>query len=437
MLLFGSNRNSFLGKDFQMLNRVVAFFISGILVNLLLIASPITANAFYQEDTVLKTVLVFNFITGEEPVKNKIIEILKNNEKAKRIVEGAQKLNPADEKKLNGNAYWLLARVAQELRENEAAVDFYNKFLVDAKKLGSGQKMAAGYGPLIQILFDTKKYKECEKLCSEFLDITLEDEAAFIPILRLKPVVFRRMVLCQSRLGEVDKAIERVEKLYKDQPDNWLNLELKARILREVGRTADAEKAYQDLIVKIDSDKRLGKEEKEEFLEEIKYTLSNVYVELKKIDKAADILKALVEKNPDNPTYHNDLGYIWADNNLNLEEAEKLIRKAIEIERGLRKKIKNLKPEFDKDNSAYLDSLAWVLFKKKNYAEAKKLLVEAIKDEEGQHIEILDHLGDIHYAMGEKAEATKVWKDALNFAGTSKREQDKKKEVEKKIEKNK
>ena len=437
MLLFGSNRNSFLGKDFQMLNRVVAFFISGISVNLLLIASPITANAFYQEDTVLKTVLVFNFITGEEPVKNKIIEILKNNEKAKRIVEGAQKLNPADEKKLNGNAYWLLARVAQELRENEAAVDFYNKFLVDAKKLGSGQKMAAGYGPLIQILFDTKKYKECEKLCSEFLDITLEDEAAFIPILRLKPVVFRRMVLCQSRLGEVDKAIERVEKLYKDQPDNWLNLELKARILREVGRTADAEKAYQDLIIKIDSDKRLGKDEKEEFLEEIKYTLSNVYVELKKIDKAADILKALVEKNPDNPTYHNDLGYIWADNDLNLEEAEKLIRKAIEIERGLRKKIKNLKPEFDKDNSAYLDSLAWVLFKKKNYAEAKKLLVEAIKDEEGQHIEILDHLGDIHYAMGEKAEATKVWKDALNFAGTSKREQDKKKEVEKKIEKNK
>ena len=437
MLLFGSNRNSFLGKDFQMLNRVIAFFISGILVNLLLIASPITANAFYQEDTVLKTVLVFNFITGEEPVKNKIIEILKNNEKAKRIVEGAQKLNPADEKKLNGNAYWLLARVAQELRENEAAVDFYNKFLVDAKKLGSGQKMAAGYGPLIQILFDTKKYKECEKLCSEFLDITLEDEAAFIPILRLKPVVFRRMVLCQSRLGEVDKAIERVEKLYKDQPDNWLNLELKARILREVGRTADAVKAYQDLIVKIDLDKRLGKEEKEEFLEEIKYTLSNVYVELKKIDKAADILKALVEKNPDNPTYHNDLGYIWADNDLNLEEAEKLIRKAIEIERGLRKKIKNLKPEFDKDNSAYLDSLAWVLFKKKNYAEAKKLLVEAIKDEEGQHIEILDHLGDIHYAMGEKAEATKVWKDALNFAGTSKREQDKKKEVEKKIEKNK
>jgi len=420
-----------------MLNRVISFSVTVFLINLLLISGPISANAFYQDDEVLKTLLVYNFVTGEEAVKNKIIDVLKNVEKAKKIVEGAQKLKPADEKKLNGNAYWLLARVAQELRENDAAVDFYNKFLIDAKKLGSGQKMAAGYGPLIQILFDTKKYKECEKLCSEFLDITLEDEAAFIPIIRLKPVVFRRMVLCQSRLGEIDKAIERVEKLYKDQPDNWLNLELKARILREAGRIADAEKTYQDLIVKIDSDKRLGKEEKEEFLEEIRYTLSNVYVELKKIDKAAEILKALVEKNPDNPTYHNDLGYIWADNDLNLDEAEKLIRKAIEIERGLRKKIKNLKPEFDKDNSAYLDSLAWVLYKKKDYAEAKKLLLEAVKDEEGQHIEILDHLGDIHNALGEKAEANKVWKEAIGFAGTSKREQDKKKEVEKKIEKNK
>lgn len=420
-----------------MLNRVLSFSVIVFLINLFLIAGPFSANAFYQDDEVLKTLLVYNFVTGEEAVKNKIIEVLKNVEKAKKIVEGAQKLSPADEKKLNGNAYWLLARVAQELRENDAAVDFYNKFLIDAKKLGSGQKMAAGYGPLIQILFDTKKYKECEKLCSEFLDITLEDEAAFIPIIRLKPVVFRRMVLCQSRLGEIDKAIERVEKLYKDQPDNWLNLELKARILREAGRIADAEKTYQDLIVKIDSDKRLGKEEKEEFLEEIRYTLSNVYVELKKIDKAAEILKALVEKNPENPTYHNDLGYIWADNDLNLEEAEKLIRKAIEIERGLRKKIKNLKPEFDKDNSAYLDSLAWVLYKKKDYAEAKKLLLEAVKDEEGQHIEILDHLGDIHSALGEKAEANKVWKEAIGFAGTSKREQDKKKEVEKKIEKNK
>lgn len=420
-----------------MSNRIFSIIMPLVLVNLLLVASVNSARGFYQDESISKSLILLNFVTGDEAVKNKVSEILKDNAKAKKIIESAQKLLSAEEKKLNGNAYWVLARVSQELKDFDSSVKFYEAFLVDAKKLGSGQKMAAGYGPLIQILFDVKKYKECEKVCTEFLDITLEDEAAFIPILRLKPVVFRRMVLCQSRLGEIDKAIQRVDKLYKDQPENWLNLELKGRILREAGRVADAEKTYVDLIAKIDADKRLGKEEKEEFLEEIKYTLSNVYVELKNIDKASEILKVLVEKNPENPTYHNDLGYIWADNNLNLDEAEKLIRKAIEIERVQRKKIKNLKPELDKDNSAYLDSLAWVLYKKKNYAEAKKLLVEAVKDEEGQHIEILDHLGDIHNALGEKAEATKVWKEALNHVGSTKREQDKKKEVERKIENNK
>jgi len=420
-----------------MLNRARSFLIVIVLCIALLFKYPQTARAFFQAEPSLKTIVTFNFVTGDEAVKNKINEVLKNPANAKNLIEVAQKLSTEESKKLNGNSYWLLARIAQEIRFDEAASKFYSLFLEDAKKLGSGQKIASGYSSLIQILFDAKKYKECEKSCSEFLDLTLEDEAAFIPILRLKPVVFRRLVLCQSRLGEIDKAIERVEKLYIDQPDNWLNLELKARILREAGRPADAEKTYEDLIEKIKADKRLGKEEKEDFLEEIKYTLSNVYIDLKKVDKAAEILKALVEKSPENPTYYNDLGYIWADNNLNLDEAEKLIRKAIDIERKLRKNIKNLKPEFDKDNSAYLDSLAWVLYKKKDYAEAKKLLIEAIKDEEGRHIEIMDHLGDIHAALGEKNDADKVWKEALKFATSTKRDQDKKKEVEKKLEKNK
>ena len=164
LLLFLSNRNSFLGKDFQMFNRAVSFFIPAILVNLLILAGPFSADAFYQDDASLKTLMVYNFVTGDEAVKNKIIEILKNKENAKKIIESAQKLTPADSKKLNGNAYWFFARVAQELRENDAAVDFYSKFLIDAKNLGSGQKMAAAYGPLIQILLiqkNTRNVRNC------------------------------------------------------------------------------------------------------------------------------------------------------------------------------------------------------------------------------------------------------------------------------------
>jgi len=101
--------------------------------------------------------------------------------------------------------------------------------------------------------------------------------------------------------------------------------------------------------------------------------------------------------------------------------------------KGSSAKIKGLKPDDDRDNSAYLDSLAWVYFKQKKFEEAKKLLLEAVKDEEGRHIEILDHLADVHEALGEKQNALKVWKEGLEVVTPSKRDQDKKSEVEKKI----
>ena len=37
-------------------------------------------------------------------------------------------------------------------------------------------------------------------------------------------------------------------------------------------------------------------------------------------------------------------------------------------------------PATDRDNGAYLDSLGWVLFKKGDLKEAKKYLLEALKD---------------------------------------------------------
>ncbi len=90
-------------------------------------------------------------------------------------------------------------------------------------------------------------------------------------------------------------------------------------------------------------------------------------------------------------------------------------------------------PEEDKDNGAYLDSLGWVLYKKKNYAEAKKYLLEAISTREGQGIEILDHLADVEMALGQKDEAIKTWKKAIDQELSSRRDFKRREEVIKKI----
>src|SRR5262249_41690714 len=132
-------------------------------------------------------------------------------------------------------------------------------------------------------------------------------------------------------------------------------------------------------------------------------------------------------------TYNNDLGYIWADHDMNLEEAEKLIRKALEEDKKQRRANPELDAEDDHDNAAYLDSMGWVLYKRKQYQEAKKYLLQAVEQKEGQHIEILDHLADTHMALGEKAEAKAVWKKALEIEARDHRERQRKTEVEKKI----
>ncbi|HEY7313477.1 MAG TPA: tetratricopeptide repeat protein, partial [Gemmataceae bacterium] len=248
-----------------------------------------------------------------------------------------------------------------------------------------------------------------------------------------RTVVVQEQILSIASQGDSDRAIKVIDRLFKDPSSNWLSLDLKARVYRIVGKNEQAVKTYEDELERLQNDKKLDKQDKEILIDETRYLLSGLYIEVNQIDKAAEQLKTLLEKDPDNPTYNNDLGYIWADHDMNLAESEKLIRKALEEDRKQRRKIN---PKDDKENGAYLDSLGWVLFKQKKYEEAKKYLQQAVELEEGKHIEIYDHLGDVLMAMDRKAEAVTAWKKGVESAGDSKRERKRKEEVNKKIKAN-
>ena len=174
--------------------------------------------------------------------------------------------------------------------------------------------------------------------------------------------------------------------------------------------------------------------QKDVYIEKFRYEVSNVYVDLKKIDRATEHLEYLVKKHPDKAGYYNDLGYIWADNDMKLEEAEKLIRKALELDRDTRKKEPNYNPKEDHDSGAYLDSLGWVLYKQKKNQEAKDWLLKAVEDKTSQHIEIFDHLGDVYLALGERDLAIKAWTKGLEHVNDNRRDKERKAVVEKKIE---
>ncbi len=117
--------------------------------------------------------------------------------------------------------------------------------------------------------------------------------------------------------------------------------------------------------------------------------------------EAVKYFEKALEKNPGFHEAANYLGYMWAERGENLERAKELIERAVKAEPG---------------NNAYLDSLAWVLFKLGRAREALPLIQQAVgiaEAEKDVDATLHDHLGDIEMALGERAKANEAWRKAL------------------------
>jgi tetratricopeptide (TPR) repeat protein len=389
--------------------------------------------------------------TGTGPLRGYLRQLAKDPEKTKALVSYAWNKLKDQKEPISYNAAYLLARAAQDGGNDEASVAFYRHCAGQAVKLESTSKIIQAYGGLIDLLYEGKKYKEAARVCREILEMKPPVAKPRLILLAIKNrfgeadfeeldnynaaaivrhPVHKVLIQVLAKQGQYDKALKLVDNLLKSQ-DGWEERELKGMVLREAGKYTDAARAYEGVLEKVRADKELEADRKESLEDQTHYILSTIYVELKQIDKATGELQILVKKHPDEPGYQNDLGYIWADNDQNLDEAEKLIRKALDLDRERRKK----NAKFDKgENGAYLDSLGWVLFKQKKLKEAKEFLQKAVEDKASRHIEIFDHLGDVLMALGERDGAVTAWQQGAKVAGPSPREQRRLKEVERKIE---
>ena len=115
------------------------------------------------------------------------------------------------------------------------------------------------------------------------------------------------------------------------------------------------------------------------------------------ITRGQEVLEDLLKAHPEDPIVANALGYLYAEQNMKLDEAERLVRKALKQE-----------PR----NGAFIDSLGWVYFKRGNLRTARKYLEKAIKYEK-EDPEILDHLGDVYFGLKSYEKARDAWERAL------------------------
>jgi tetratricopeptide (TPR) repeat protein len=411
-------------------------------------------QAYAAPDKQPREVAALNIITGSDAVAHALKSLMDDKAKAKSLI--AQALPLAKEKdQLRYNAALVLALSAAELKDVPASEAFFRVCIEQAAKLQSVSKLLQSFGGLTEIFYENKRYDDVTKLCQELINMKTEDgkersvlfaftkkngevdffeDDSFKTTEPLLPYVFRQQVQAMAKQGKYDQAHKVLDNLIK-QADDWRDRQLKGYLYHEAGQFEQAATAFNDLIERIKTDRTMKVKERALELKRNQYFLSGIYLDLKQVDKSADVLQELLKTYPNDPGYNNDLGYIWADHDMNLDEAERLIRKALEEDRKLRKADPET-GEVGKDKGAYLDSLGWVLYKKKNLKEAKKILLEALEDKNAQHIEIYDHLGDVLLDLGERDGALEAWRTGLKHVTESRRDQERKKVVEEKLKKN-
>ncbi len=148
---------------------------------------------------------------------------------------------------------------------------------------------------------------------------------------------------------------------------------------------------------------------------DLNFALAVIYEKSSRFDHMFTQLKKTLSLYPDHADALNYLGYYYAEQGINLVEAQRLIEKALE-----------LKP----DNAYFRDSLGWVYFKQGRYEDSLREIKKAI-DLAKYDPHMYEHLGDVYMKMGKKSDAEDAWKLSLKYYDREKRLKER---VERKIQ---
>ncbi|MGO9391704.1 tetratricopeptide repeat protein [Rhodoblastus sp.] len=199
------------------------------------------------------------------------------------------------------------------------------------------------------------------------------------------------IALLMDALGKSDEAIKRLRGIVAEHPQN----------AEALSALADLDRSHKNFLASADAYTRVlaltSPGEKSQWA--IYYFRGVDYERGKQWDKAEADFKKALDLYPEQPLVLNYLGYSWVDQGLHLDEAFKMLRRAVELQ-----------PE----DGYIVDSLAWAHYKLGHYDEAVKLLERAIELKPGDPV-INDHLGDAYWRVGRQLDARFQWNHARDL----------------------
>ncbi|MFK7817516.1 MAG: tetratricopeptide repeat protein [Planctomycetaceae bacterium] len=347
--------------------------------------------------------------------------IASDTEISAALLEAGKMMLEDDPEALDYRTNYMLGRVAAAAEKSDEAISF----LRNALQLGNVEQVPMVSLDLGTQLLFTDKYEEAATVFENglksrprtppernrvvFLLYRLSQAHAFADknddaIKTLKraqampegniPLLHYQEGWTYFRANEIDKAEEKLQEVlrrYNTDPDTTM---------RTRALLASVHSQQRDFPTAIEEFESIIRDyaQNKETVRSARMSLSNLYISKGDQQKAEAILEEVLKGDPNDPGVNNDLGYLYADQNKNLEQAEKMIRIAVDSA-----------PE----NAAYLDSLGWVLYRRGKYAEAIEWLEKAIELPGGEDSTIIEHLGDNLDKIGKKDEALKRWQESL------------------------
>ncbi len=193
-----------------------------------------------------------------------------------------------------------------------------------------------------------------------------------------------------NQLEQADEAVKTLKALIAREPENYNALLALGNLYRLNEKWLDAADAYTQALARVDEP---GEEQWSVY-----YFRGIAWERAGKWANAEPDFRKALRFQPEQAAVLNYLGYSLIEKRLNLDEAFKMVEKAV-----------SLRP-----NDGYIvDSLGWAHYQLGNYEEAVELLERAAGLRPEDPV-INDHLGDALWRVGRTLEAKFQWQYALD-----------------------
>ncbi len=336
-----------------------------------------------------------------------------HNEEAGELLETLRGTRPNDA---------ALATILSKVLERSGRPDDAARVLADLDanlaKAGKQDEERQARLELAQVYYDAKQWDRVSETLQPLLRLGPKEENVREPALQLATDA----LIQRKSYDDALKLLDHAQAAQADPPSPAL-VAKRAEVLFRAGREAEALRHLQDLagaqdphaaLAAAEAYQRLDKyAESVPVLEKLvarpeggpaapgskaaRFLLGAAYERSGKREQAVTEFRRLLDADPEYHAALNYLGYMFAERGEHLDEAQKLIEKAVALE---------------PDNGAYVDSLGWVYYRLGRFEQARATLERATRLETADGT-VQEHLGDVYGAMGQRDRAGEAYRRAI------------------------